>query len=181
MIINGAIFNVGWLLFFYRVLTSNIKDKISYHISPVVMCIIFCVSLWGIQPYLGLSNIGNLTMFSNLVTEKSRSNHFLVNTMYTKVLDFEEDYLRIIKLPKGTKWDDRYSIDNYDVPVITFKNMSGRWAARLKGKLPCTILYKGKVIKIDDLRTSSFRRTEWWHRFLHYRRIPLPGVNECMW
>lgn len=181
LIVNGIIYNIGMFYLFYNLLHKCTVAPIRNNTGTLPLIFAVLITLWGLQGYVGLSNTSTLTMFSNLVTEKSRSNHFIINTRYTKIWEFEEDYVAILKLPaQEMEWGTRYKIENYDLPLIEFKKLARHWSDT-KEKISCTILYKGKTIYINDLANSEFSDTEWWYRFLFYRRIPKEGINQCMW
>ena len=181
MAVNGVIFNIGWFGLFYIVLSTRQSKSHSVNFSPLCLAICSIISLWAVQGYVGLSNTATLTMFSNLVTEKSRSNHYLINTKYTKIWGFEEDYVTIVSLPKSTKWAEKYSNEDYDIPMIHFKYLCNKWVGENDGKLSCTFIHHGKSIVVTDLEKSDYSKTEWWYRYLMYRRIPKDGVYSCMW
>ncbi|MFL9845764.1 hypothetical protein [Flavobacterium rhizosphaerae] len=179
---NGVIFNIGWVLFFVTLLKdkdifdreNNVIKLSAKQFIPTVV-----ILLWGMQNYVGLSTTGNLTMFSNLITEKSRTNHYIINTRYTKIWNFEEDYVTVLNMT-GTH-TDRSNLVNYDIPLIEFKFRMKRLIQYRKDKISCTILYRGQKIYIPDMSKSKFSQTKWWYRFIQYRKIPHDGTNECMW
>lgn len=183
LVVNGIIFNVGMIYLFYHLLYRKTIVPSQHKANLLPYLFVLLISLWGLQAYIGLSNTATLTMFSNLVTEKSRSNHYIINTKYTKIWDFEEDYVTIIRLPEEEKkWGKTYKIENYDLPVLEFKKLATRWTDSYGyKKISCTILYKGKEIELEDIAGSNFNDTKWWYRFLYYRRIPKNSINECMW
>ena len=52
---------------------------------------------------------------------------------------------------------------------------------KYKAKLPATLVYKEDTLQIDDLKNSYFSSVKWWYKYLHYRKIPRKGQNECLW
>jgi hypothetical protein len=96
--IEGSIFNVGWVIFLYSFFNNYESKTFSYERNfslPLSICFIL-ISFWTLRTYLGLGNSGNLTMFSNLTTESDKSNHLLINTKYTKIVNLEEDTVLIL-------------------------------------------------------------------------------------
>jgi len=178
--IEGSIFNIGWVIFFYTFF-KNYESKINpyekNYTLPLSICFLL-ISFWTLRAYVGLGNSGNLTMFSNLNTEKERSNHLLINTIYTKIVDFEEDTVLILKLHDTLK---KHKLENFRIPISEFCFLSNDWSKRYKIKLNCILVYKNDTIKIDDLKTSSFAETKWWHKYLYFRKIQPNGPNECRW
>jgi len=174
-------FNIGLALFFYSLIYYNrISVKrynfVWYH--PIILLAIF---LWGSQCYIGLSTASSLSMFSNLITEKSHNNHYLIDTRKTKIWDFEEDYVTFIDIPDKFKLHNRIAISGYSIPMVELKKSIVLWQ-HLKEPIPCTVSYKGDTIILTDITTSKLADpdTEWWHRFLYYRKINLKQ-NECLW
>lgn len=178
--IEGSIFNIGWFIFLYSFF-KNYESKIySYERNfslPLSICFIF-VSFWTLRSYIGLGNSGNLTMFSNLNTEKERSNHLLINTKYTKIVDFEEDNVLILELHDTLK---KLNLVHHKIPITEFQFLSKNWSNSYKIKLHCVLVYKKDTIKIDDLKTSPFIETKWWYKYLYYRKIQTQGPNKCQW
>lgn len=178
--LRNAIFSIGFIILFKTLLFKMPTLKQAFYFSTVPVISVLLLTLWGMQGYFGLSTARSFNMYSNLITEKTRSNHYLINTRKTKIWNFEEDVVSIVKLPKEVKWENAVAANRYDIPLIEFKTMAKRWS-ELYPEAGCTIIYKGKVIFIPNLKRSAFSKTEWWHRFLFYRMIPQKGVNECMW
>jgi hypothetical protein len=180
---NGILINIGLLYFFYYILKENIDKRKIHNTSLLPYIFIFLITIWGLQGYFGLSNTSTLTMFSNLVTEESRSNHYIINTAKCKIWNFEEDFVTILELPQDSDWGRYYKIENYDLPLLEFKKVAASWVkdSDSKSKLQCKILYRGNVIQINDLAKSEYSKPKWWHNFIYYRRIPKGGFNQCQW
>lgn len=179
--IVGCIFNVGWVFLFagFIPLLFPQKERKAFKAVPVIVVIL--ITFWGMQGYLGLSAAGNLTMYSNLLTEKSRNNHYLIDTGQTKIWEFEEDYVTVIELSDDYRWEGVKKLRGYDLPLIEFRKQAKDWLSDSKSPISCKLLYKGHLIRIDDLEKSGFSKPEWWYRFIVYRPIPQKGSNECMW
>ncbi len=179
--ISGSIYNIGWVYFFYSLVKGikNENKKLQFLWQFIIP--VFFAFLWASQAYLGLSNTGNLTMFSNLVTESERSNHFLIDTKKIKLFSFEDDHVTILKLPDFCLWNGIEKLEGYDLPLIEFKTQVNFWETKYKAKLPATLVYKEDTLQIDDLKNSSFSSAKWWYKYLHYRKIPRKGQNECLW
>lgn len=178
---NAVIFNIGWAVFFSIFIYNLPVEKEKSKLLTIPTIVVVFITLWGLQCYAGLSNAGNLTMFSNLVTEKSRNNHFLIDTRKTKMCAFEEDYITILELPEEYKWESSQKLINYDLPVIEFKTQVAEWIKKTDRKIRCVVKYKGETIIIDDLKASEFGNAKWWYRYLFYRKIAPKGSVECLW
>ncbi len=178
---QGLIFNIGLFIFclvFFQNYVSKPNNFYKKHI-PVLSLIVILISFWGLKAYIGLGNSGNLTMFSNLLTEKNRSNHLIINTKNTKIFDFEEDNLLILKLSDSLVKD---SLINFKIPVTEFKYLTSKWAKKYpKMQLNATFVYKSDTILIKNLKKSSFNDPKWWYRYINFRKIQVAGANKCYW
>lgn len=177
---KGIIYNIGFLYFVvvyfqnYNTPKNHFQRNYTYYLIPIFILI----SIWTLKTYVGLGNMGNLTMFSNLVTEKSKSNHFLIDTKKTKVFDFEEDYVEIINLNNSNA---RETFVGFRIPLVEFKYMIQNSAKKSNKPLPCTLRYKNKLLIIEDLKKSEFNTAKWWYKYLSFRKIQIKGANECRW
>jgi hypothetical protein len=179
--IQGLIFNIGWFVFvlvFFKNYVSKLNFFNKNHI-PILSLIVFLISIWSLKAYIGLGNSSNLTMFSNVLTEKNRSNHLIINTKKTKIFDFEEDTVLILKLSDSLK---KEALVGYKIPKIEFQFEVHEWAKKYpKTNLNCTLIYKNDTIIIPDLKQSKFNKTLWWYRFVNFRKIQVEGPNFCYW
>lgn len=177
---KGFVYSIGYV-FLFRALFYKTKAVRQACPAPLIPALaVTAISLWGLQSYVGLSTARTLNMYSNVVTEKSRNNHLIIDTKKTKIWGFEEDYVTIVRMPKGAKWYGPLTPQECDIPLIEFKRMARSWTRR-DATASCTIRYKGKLLDITNLRESEFSQTKWWHRFLFYRPIPKEGTNPCLW
>lgn len=181
IIIHGLIYNMGVLFLFHGIFRIPFQEQtaLTKRQKLKLLLIPALVSVWSIRPYLGLGNTANFTMFSNLVTEKSRSNHLLINTNYTKLTDWEEDYVTLVKLPES--WKEQ-QLEGFLLPKMEFayqiKGQSWRFPNEA---MPATVIYKGKTIVVPDLRKSEFANTELYYKFIFFRKIPVDGPCPCLW
>jgi len=177
----AIIYNIGWIAFFVALLKFRRIEKCVYLFSWWHPTLALLIIIWASQSYVGLSSAGTLTMYSNLVTEKEHSNHFLIDTKKTKIWNFEEDYVTIVSLPDKCKGSGANKLTGYSLPVTEFKKAVKKWT-KYKEPLPCTLIYKGKTIVMRDVKASKYNdpNIEWWQRFLYYRRLNF-SCNECMW
>ena len=179
--VHGLVYNIGLLFLLVPVFCYGqpSAQSVRKRHLPVLAACILLISCWSLKSYIGLGNVANLTMFSNLLTEKSRSNHFLLDTKKTKIFDFEEDNVLIIQLPPQLK---NLKLEQYKLPVVEFKYQAHRWISKYHGaRLSCTYVYKNDTITIRDLSQSGIPEIKWWYRFLNFRKIQPQGANECYW
>ena len=178
---NGIFFNIGWVIFFLVLLKNSTNTKRYSKLRGLPIIFVLFITIWGVQPYLGLSNAGNLTMFSNLKTEKSQNNHYIINTKKTKIWDFEEDLVTMINVPDSLKWQHRGSLKGYQLPLIEFKSQANLWINKYQENIELTISHKGKIINIPNLKSSEYSKVKWWYNYVYYRRLPEGKINECLW
>jgi hypothetical protein len=179
--IHGGIFDIGTILFFlyyfrkYHAVTQNPNRR--RYMLPACCCLL--ISLWSMKTYVGLGNSANLTMFSNLVTETSRSNHLLIDTRKTKIFDFEENNLFILKIDKRLRME---KVEGFILPVNEFHYRASNWVKKHpKWKISCTVVYKNDTTIIPDLSKTDFVRTKWWYRYMNFRKIQPEGPCKCLW
>ncbi|WP_298120530.1 hypothetical protein [Flavobacterium sp.] len=178
--IEGFIFDIGFVIFIYTFFKSYSAKEYAYakKFNAYLIPIFVIINLWTLKGYFGLGNAGNLTMFSNLVTEKSTNNHLLIDTKKTKLFDFEEDYVEIIYLKNKNIRED---FNGYKLPLVEFNFLVNYWNKTYTDKVPCKLIYKGKIFETNDIRTSEFNQTKWWYKYLSFRKIQSKGPNECRW
>ena len=118
-------------------------------------------------------------MFRNLNTEKNYSNHFLINTKFTKIYDFEEDNLEIIKLHDTLK--NTY-LEGYNLPLIEFKYKTNQWSNQFPTlELSAIVVYKSDTLVIKDLNQSQFNDSKWFYKYVNFRKIQTNGETGCFW
>ena len=173
---QGVLFAIGYLVFIYTYFKTMPLTRFYFRKSYILplAAVIVVISFWTLKTYIGLGNSANLTMFSNLVTEKERNNHLLIDTRKTKIFDFEEDSVYIIYL-------DKWKYNGYKLAVVEFSFLANN-LSRKKGKpVSCTLIYKGKKLHYDDIGKSPFKETKWWYKYLYFREIQISSPNRCRW
>lgn len=137
------------------------------------------IAIWGVFPYIGLSAAGSLTMFSNLVTEQSRSNHLLLDTRWTKLWSFEEDLVRVVAIGGRGRFDCGDDLVGHDIPRVELERRVAGWTR--DGPVAATVAYRGETRTYDDLAQSPFARDGIATRLLLYRQLQTGGANRCRW
>ena len=141
--------------------------------------------LHGFTSYLGLRTAGNFSMFSNLRTEGSSSNHLLLGSNQLKLWSYQEDVVRFSDI------DDRRARIGYQyqplrgqaLPVVEFRKLIRAWTGA-GATVPMTFEYRGQVYATDDIVNHPawrFRGTDWEMRLLDFRVIQPEGPNACRW
>ena len=138
------------------------------------------VFIWCLFPYL-FGAQASLTMFSNLVTEKERSNHLIIDTRYTKIWDFEKDLVFVEDIPTTYRPPSRYDLQGYLIPLSEFKFIASVTTQDPERE----VSIKGKVneeqIWIEDLAHSEFANAPLVSRFMSFRQIDPIGSAKCRW
>lgn len=178
--IKGFIFLVGYLSFFIYFFRNHDAKRYSFRRSYFMPLFILCISIsfWTLKGYIGLGNAGNLTMFSNLVTEKSMNNHLLIDTKKTKLFNFEEDNVYIIKMDNP---NIKENYTGYKLPIVEFRFLVKYWSKKFDKPIPCILVYKNKKYTFKDIKTSEFKNSKWWYKYLNFRKIQTTSPNECRW
>lgn len=138
------------------------------------------VFVWGAFPYLFGAQT-SFTMFSNLVTERERQNHLLVNTKLTKIIDFEEDLVSIGLIYSQSRPPARYDIQGYLLPMSEFKYLASISTKDPADPITLDISLGGNEMHIDHLGLSKFARRPVSSYFLTFRQIDPYGVSKCRW
>ena len=179
--IHGFVYNIGYALFFIIFFKNYTAHKYIWsrtHLLPALVCIVL-LGFWSLKAYAGLGNSANLTMFSNLLTEQSRSNHLIVDTRYTKLTDFEEDNVLVLELHDTLK---KERLEGFRVPVVEFCFLAKQYTERYPAvALNCRLVYRNDTIAIADLKQSRYSQTKWWYKYLFFRKIQPDGPNACYW
>ena len=179
--IQGVIFNGAYIFFciaFFKQY-SKVQTPFSKSFIPIFFSLILFFSIWALKSYVGLGTSSNLTMFSNLNTESSLSNHLLIDTKNTKIFPFEEDKILILKLDEKLHQDE---LEGFLLPKVEFKYRANQWCKGFPNeKISCTVVYKKDTLVIPDLRSTSFNTTKWWYKYLYFRKIQPNGATKCYW
>ncbi|MCB9427153.1 MAG: hypothetical protein H6584_09055 [Flavobacteriales bacterium] len=178
--ILGIIYNAGLLCFSVPLLISYKVQKTKEGFKPLwlVYFIIPAIIIWNLKSYIGLGNSGNLTMFSNLITESSRSNHILFNTHSTKIVDWEEDKVEILSLSDTLS---SYELEGYTIPVIEFNYLTSEWSKQYNNPLRAVIVHHTDTLRIEDLSNSKYNSIEWWYKYVPFRKVRSNGDSPCVW
>ena len=103
----------------------------------------------------------------------------LIDTKKTKIFDFEEDNLLILKLHDTVKNE---KLEGFKLPVIEFKCVAKRWTDKYPDlKINATVVYQNDTLQIDDLKKTKFIETKWWYHYVFFRKIQPEGPNGCYW
>lgn len=140
---------------------------------------------WSLQCYLGLGNTSNLTMFSNLVTEKSRSNHLLIDTKITKIFSFEEDLILINTasselINEIKRRNYSFKLGKFLLPKIELQKAIHRISKSNKN-IYIDYQYNKKHYVIKDVGNSSLNQIKWWYKLIYLRPVQIEGENKCQW
>ncbi len=158
-------------------ISTSLRSIWNYKIIVPVLFIF----LWGMEPYYGLSNRANMSMYSNMITMAGRDNHLLIKTKYTKLIPFEEDYVEILEMSNNVRRFIGSDYKHYYYPLITFRKRASDALKKINDPVYIRLLYKGEEIVIEDLRRSEWSQSKWYDRYFYYRPTPKKGYGVCVW
>ena len=133
--------------------------------------------VYGMTPYLGLRTAGNFTMFSNIRTEGTYSNHLLLRSNPVKVWGYQEDVVRFMEIrhARGLKGNS--------LPIVEFRKAIYDWT-QARQTVPLVLEYRGEMYSTEDVVKDPVWRTEkrnWEMMLLDFRIIQPEGPNQCRW
>lgn len=143
--------------------------------------------LYAATPYLGLRTAGNFSMFSNLRTEGSISNHLLLGSNPLKIWNYQEDVVKVIEIDdEKAEIGHKYrSLKDHSLPVVEFKKLIYQWT-KAGYRVPLTFEYNNRLYTTTDIINEPQWRTpqrNWEMFFMDFRVIqPDNGEpNYCRW
>jgi hypothetical protein len=193
--VTGMLFNFAVLVFIWPILSAlfspsppvwrgvsifNNNMPEFLYLFPVLLV------LYAMTSYVGLRTAGNFSMYSNLRTEGSGSNHFLLRDNPMKIWDYQQDVVRIIKIDDGAG----AAIHHYDrfrsglqLPVVEFRKWIYEWT-QAGFEVPLTFEYHGRIHSTKDIVKDSEWSTDertWEMLLLDFRAVQPDGPKECTW
>src|SRR5918997_3789390 len=106
--VSGLSFTLAALIFTWPILSMIFSSSrrpvwggvpvLNRHMPKFMFVFLVLLFLYGMTPYLGLRTTGNFTMFSNLRTEGTSSNHLLLRSNPVKVWGYQEDVVRFMEI-----------------------------------------------------------------------------------
>jgi hypothetical protein len=150
---------------------------LSRHMPKFMSVFLVLLFLYGMTSYLGLRTAGNFTMFSNLRTEGTISNHFLLRSNPIKVWGYQEDIVRFIEIRHGR------GLQGNSLPVVEFRKAIYNWTQAGR-TVPLVLEYRGEIYSTEDIVKDPVWRTEnrdWEMMLLAFRIIQPEGPNQCRW
>ena len=181
LFIQGVIFTMG-VICIWPVIQHASPTVISRRqYTRITIPIILFMTCWSMRSYVGFGNTGNLTMYSNLVTESSRSNHLLINTKYTKLFDWEENHVYITFTDSNYLHD--YPLKQINHLLIPKTELAYRIQATEKNSYPlgAIVIDKTDTVVVPNLYFSIYAESKWWYKYIAFRPIQREGPNRCRW
>jgi hypothetical protein len=158
----------------------------------------------GATPYLGLKTVANYSMFSNLRTEGSETNHFLIPAGQFFLAGYQNDLVRVesvdwvapdsyplrVRLAGGSRWIRRNSrwlreAPEARVPFMELRRTLQLW--REVGYTRASVLYERQGVwhDLEDAFSSAelMRPLSFWERkFMAFRAVQDDGQKSvCRW
>jgi hypothetical protein len=150
-------------------------DWHSWHSVPIVL-----VFFWGAFPYL-FGSQGSLTMFSNLVTERDRANHLILDPTWTKIVDFEQDLIFVRGFDSTNRIQSRGDLQGYLLPESEWRWSVYRAALNSDVPIGVTIEVDGKRQHLKDVVNSEYSTPLMISYFLSFRKVDPIGSAKCRW
>ena len=148
---------------------------------------IFLLSIYAATPYLGLRTAGNFSMFSNLRTEGTTSNHLLLSSNPLKLWNYQEDVVKIIEIDdERAEIGHKYRpLKDHFLPVVEFKKLIYQWT-KAGYTVPLKFAYGDRTYNTNNIVNDPVWRTpnrSWEMRLMDFRVIqPNNGEpNYCRW
>ena len=148
------------------------------------LCLLLII-LHGITPYLGLRTAGNFSMFSNLRTEGTQSNHLLLGSNPLKIWGYQEDSVEVLE------FDDEYltqaynfdELERYTLPMVELRKLIYQWT-QSGSTVPIYFVYKGVLHSSQDIINDpdwASPQRDWEMYWMDFRVIQPQGANQCRW
>ncbi len=184
--LEGLLFACIYLPFIWKVTLPHISlSRLKFPQPPLYRFVVLLFFLYGFSNYLGLRTAGTFSMFSNLRTEGSTSNHLLLSSNPVKIFSFQEDTVEILEV------DDRIAGFYRKMPspgqLIPRVEFSRVLDLALKKELPnikMKVRYNGQIFETTDLEKDENFRFEvpaWQKKLMKFRHIEQNQAQSCKW
>ena len=184
--IEGAILVLAFVPVWFMYFRANVPGPAMHWPRPWLhrAFLVFMV-FFAMNNYLGLRTAGTMSMFSNLVTEGERSNHFLLGSNPIKVFGFQEDIVELVYIdPRIIGRYRRTLYRRNRVPRVEFDAILDRLRRRNFNQLRMAVRYDGKLYKTQDLvndTTFDFSVPWWQKKVFKFRVIQPRRPQKCAW
>ncbi len=152
--------------------------------SPKQLVLPLLLTAFTLTPYLGLRTSGNLTMFSNLKTEGTTSNHFLLRSNPIKIFQLQEDQIKFVQIDPLLGKERRLWLKDYALTATELYKKAKTWRNEGK-KVSAVYWYRGELYATDDLAEDKKWQTDPYLKinalWLDFRMIQPDGLNRCRW
>lgn len=185
--VSGLSFILAALIFTWPILSMIFSSSrrpvwggvpvLNRHMPKFMFVFLVLLFLYGMTPYLGLRTAGNFTMFSNIRTEGTFSNHLLLRSNPTKVWGYQEDVVRFMEIRRARH------LKGNSLPVVEFRKAIYEWT-QAGQTVPLELEYRGEIYSTEDIVKDPVWRTEkrnWEMMLLDFRVIQSEGPNQCRW
>jgi hypothetical protein len=185
--VSGLSFILAALIFTWPILSMIFSSSrrpvwggvpvLNRHMPKFMFVFLVLLFLYGMTSYLGLRTAGNFTMFSNLRTEGTSSNHLLLGSNPIKVWGYQEDVVRFMEIRHAR------GLERNSLPVVEFRKRINEWTQAGR-TVPVELEYRGETYSTEDIVKDPVWRTEkrnWEMMLLDFRVIQPEGPNQCRW
>lgn len=192
---GGILFDVSLLVLLWPILIDLFSPdrkwrwtgvQVLHPMAPRIAYLVPVLLLaFGLTSHLGLRTAGNFSMFSNLRTEGSVSNHLIFRNNPMKLWGYQEDVVEIVEFDRAkARIGHQYSLDEgLMLPVVEFRKLLYLW--REAGmEIPMILKYLGETIASANIANEPEWMVDAWDwemRLLDFRVIQPDGPNRCRW
>lgn len=180
-LVSGSAFAIGAGLLVHAVLSARVEPTPAPRFARWQLLGACLIALWTVQPYVGLSNAGTLTMFSNLSTRRGQSNHLLVPDG-PKPFELEEDAYLLTDLEADYRFQRGVDLVGRYVPRAVLHRMVHEWTNGGRRPVRGAWYREGVHTGPGDLRELVLSvEAHWYDSLLVFRTSPPDGPRTCEW
>ncbi|MEL7418246.1 MAG: hypothetical protein AAFY50_00015 [Cyanobacteria bacterium J06648_1] len=193
--IAGTLFIISVLIVIYPIVKKLIEQPNSWQGVAIIdrkmpkfmYLFIALLSLYASTSYLGLRTAGNFSMFSNLRTEGTASNHLLLRNNPLKIWNYQEDVVEIMKIDdESAKIGHKYRpLQDHFLPVVEFRKLIYQWT-KAGYTVPLKFKYGDRTYTTNNIvkdPTWATPKRTWEMKLMDFRIIQPDNdePNYCRW
>ena len=185
-IYEGFVFSLIYSVFIYKYYLKNIsKESLLLPKALWQKALIVFLFFFGMNSYLGLRTAGNFSMFSNLRTEGSTSNHILLSSNPLKIFSFQEDTIEVLKVSRKARGFYKHMpMAGQLIPRVEFQRILQKIRKRKWTRIHLKVRYKDQEYETKHAGFDpgfSFPVPEWQIKLMKFRHIQKEGPQWCQW
>ncbi len=183
---EGIAFAVIYTPFIYTHMWPNIyRGRLELPKWSFGLAFLFFMFAYGFSNYLGLRTAGTFSMFSNLKTEGTVSNHYLLSSNPFKIFSFQENVVEVIAVDERIEGFYRKMPKvGQLIPRVEFSRILDRLREENRLRAHLEVIYQGVTYKTEKAGydpTFDFQVPAWQKKLFKFRAIPKEGPQHCAW